>query len=799
MTQGDETVVVRLSASAGHIALNWRGGSLSGATIDGSSASIDVRTRIQQAWFSTDARLSPGVHTLRVHFQSAVLGSVPTAHGFIEQAGFYDASMDSRRPFLVTMFEPSTARRFFPCFDEPQFRAPITLHVTAPSQWTVVSNMPGTRTAQGAIATWDFAPTPPMPVYLLTLDAGRMSSVAGSADGIPMRIYAAEDYAAKNAAALQRSLREAERSLHFYQAYFGVRYPLPKLDIVVAPGVLHTALEQWGAITVYTPEVLDPETIAHEIAHQWFGDLVGMRWWSDVFVAEGLAQFAQYRADAAFEPRSAWSDEDSGPDEIMRRGISRNTVAIGNLPIATDLDDDDMAAFDTAEYDKSAAILRMWQLYAGDATFHRGVMRYLRENAGHAVTTDAFWRAFGDVRAVRFGDAWLLQPGFPIVDVRSSCASGRQTLTFTQTPFTNGKGAPRGYLRQRWPVPIVIARQNRQQTYLLDSTSMRLQTGACGESLTIDSGFRPYYRLRYEGQSFTTFARALTSKRARANAVRDALALYDAHAVSAAYVLDVLPMMPRDDAMLLRHAGETLDGLLAALPHGVQRDAVAAFVREIAEPVTLAQLRSPQPSEVSWPLSAALLAAGDGRVAPAALEALNKTQVQGHYTWTGMSWIYAGFAGQDADERTILRMEHEVHLAAGGAYALPMEYFYLANVTRPSQVREILEYFGGSPTMVFGLAHRNPQLVWNYLQQHARAVLSHEPPSQRGWTLASGMANTLWDTVPPAQMHAFLVRVLGPGYRADIDAAMALALRHRRDGAALAAQVAGWHPGSAGP
>lgn len=805
-TQGEETIAVRVDARATRVVLNWEGLSISDATIDGLTARVDLHTGAQQVWLSLREPLSAGTHRIAIRFRSAIGGWSGSKGAELEQDGFYNAS-STRDPFLVTFFEASTARKMFPCFDEPRFRAPITLHVTAPREWTVVSNMPGTRRAQGPAVVWDFSPTPAMPVYLLTLDAGRMSSLEGKADGIPLRVFAAEAFAAQHQEQLREMLADARRLLHFYDGYFGVRYPLPKLDLVLAPNGLYTALEQWGAITYYSPGVLGDDdaeqsrrgrdlfgVLAHEMAHQWFGDLVGMHWWNDVFVAEGLAEFAQERADAQLVPsQSWWVDDDSSADGVMSRGITAKVRPITDIAV-TDLESDDENAFDTAAYYKSAAAVRMWEAYLGERAFQKGLRRYLRANAGRAVTVADFWKSFSDRHAAAFGAAWIAHPGFPVVTVASSCRAGHRVLTLAQRPFTDGRGAPLGYMKQIWPVPVIVEQGARRYRLMLDRRSMRATLGPCVQSPHIDVGLRPYYRLRYTGAALNGYIRSLASASApdRANAVRDARQLFEAGDVPAGYFLRLVPFVPYDDRMLLRQVGITLDSLILSLPHGPERESVAVVVRRVAEPVVAEQLRDDTRNDTAWPLSEALMDAGDASLASSAAGALERMG-KNTYLESDTMWIYAGIAASRADAAVVMRMERNLRLPLNPMMRLPdAEYFYLTHVAQPELVRSIITYYHGDPGIVFGSAQCAPQAVWSYVRTHATDIRRRLPPSQQGWELANGVATSLWDVVPPAQMRRFLERSLGPGYSAEISAAVAEATRRRSRGDALSREIDAW-------
>ena len=227
-----------------------------------------------------------------------------------------------QKTMLASQMEPTDARRMFPCWDEPAFRATYQLNVSLPlpacEKFEAVSNMPVAQvhsTVAGGSAAgtreFDFAPTPPMATYLVALVAGELEEVKGEADGVQIRVLTTEG---KRESA-RYALESAEKILSFYDEYFGVHYPLPKLDEIAVPGGFGGAMENWGAI-VYNESILlyDPQTssasvkedvfavMAHEMAHQWFGDLVTMAWWDNLWLNEGFASWMGTKTTDHFNP-----------------------------------------------------------------------------------------------------------------------------------------------------------------------------------------------------------------------------------------------------------------------------------------------------------------------------------------------------------------------------------------------------------------------------------------------------------------------------------------------------------------
>ncbi|GEM_PF-3739504 len=534
-TAGSETLDVRVRRPVSALVLNGRALRVSRAAIDGRPARVELLPAIDQLRLSNGSALTPGRHRVTLRFTGAISGTSPAGL-------FYDVGA----PNVVSLFEPSSARTVFPCFDEPAFRASFTLHVRAPPAWTVISNMPleAKSTAGGdGLVQSDFSPSPPMSAYQLTIDAGVFAAVAGVAGTVPIRVFVQPGREAQ----ARTMLADAERLLPFYARLFGRSFPLPKLDFVVVPGALQTAFEGWGAITFYNEDEpfgaqfgggergrrLAAEMVAHEIAHQWAGDLVTMRWWRDTFVAEALAQFSERAAMTALFPElQPWRDEDRDVWSIMSRGVRPGSRA-AIQPILTDLDRDDMVVFNQATYDKGAAAIGGWRDAVGEPVFRAGLQRYIGRFAGGSATFEQFWDALGGADGVAYGRSWLVQRGFPVIDVRTSCRGGRRSVTVAQTPFVSDPLIDAGYRAQRWIVPIVIRDGTQERRIVLRTARASVEFAACG-TLEVSPGRRPYFVVRYDDAEYAALAAraAALAPRDRDRLYRDATLLHSAGALA---------------------------------------------------------------------------------------------------------------------------------------------------------------------------------------------------------------------------------------------------------------------------
>jgi Peptidase family M1 domain/Peptidase M1 N-terminal domain len=769
-TTGEETLDVRVTRTVDAIALNAREIDVRDASIDGVTATTENAPAIEQVLIRSGGAITPGNHRIVLRFASAI-------HAGNEPSGLF-VSAEPNHSVLTALFEPSRARSVFPCFDEPAFRAPVTLHVRAPSAWTVVSNMPlsATRALGDGLAQSDFEPTPPISSYMLTLDAGELVHVDGVAGRVPIRVFVVpgrEEHA-------RAMLEDARRLLPFYESLFGTPFPLPKLDLVVAPGGLQTAFEGWGAITFYSEGLpfgtsSDPEerrrgavgVLAHEMAHQWAGDLVTMRWWRDTFVAEGLAQFAQRAALRALFPElRPWLAEDRDVALLMQNPITAQSRAA--VPqIRTDLNDDDWAAFNQAAYDKGASAIDTWRSAAGDAAFHARLHAYMRRFAYGSATFEQFWDAMGGREGVAYGTAWLTRRGFPIVDVRTGCARGGTTIALAQTPFTTDPHIDAAYRAQRWIVPISLRIGTRTRGAVLSGPSATLWIPGCGR-VAVNPKARPYYAVRYADAAYEALARDAATQRERTRNDLDAALLHAAGALHDLPYLRVMrtvrePVGPvawrvianeyRRVAVLVRGTPESRTFT------AMERDQLLPLVRRYGS------LRSTERSsfQVGYLAAWALAEAGDPTIGAmfrddyAAIERGDGGNYEAFFTTAVLVAAIATPADVDRAEAELRAMP--------ASPMTPVQIFLLEYVGDETLARRVLADVAREPRLLVGVSRsafvlavgaRHPQLGYAYLRGHLRELERELPPTQQAWILCTGTADALWPAAPPRELEAFL-------------------------------------------
>ncbi len=432
---GNESVALRVRAATRAVVFNSLNEKLTDVRLDDVPAAAVESDDGKQLTTVTLARpLPPGEHTLTFSYTGR-LETQP--HGLFLQS--YVNPDGSAGQLLSTKMESTDARRMFPCWDEPAFRATFELTVTVPAGWATVSNMPvATRTEHGALATVTFQRSPNMPSYLVEFTGGDLESITAPAGAAAVGIWAVRGRERE----AQVALADAQLILGDYNDYFGFAFPLPKLDSIAVPGGFGGAMENWGAITyndrllLLTPDSTladrqaDFAVQAHEIAHQWNGDLVTMGWWDDLWLNESFASWrGTSETDQRYPEWRWWERQDAVRDGAMRSDTRLSTHAI-EQPVADELQAAN--AFDQITYAKGQSVLRMLESYLGPDVFRDGIRRYVRARAFANATATDLWDALAaasgqDVAQV--ARDWTEQAGFPLVSVAASCdAAGERTI-----------------------------------------------------------------------------------------------------------------------------------------------------------------------------------------------------------------------------------------------------------------------------------------------------------------------------------------------------------------------------------
>jgi aminopeptidase N len=460
--------------------------------------------------FTLPKELAPGRYRLELAFRGKINREGRGLFYVNYQAGKADKKL------IATTMEPTDARRMLPTWDEPSFRAKFRLSVDLPASLKAYSNTPVEKqsTLAGGKQRISFKPTPKMPSYLVVLAAGEFERISTKQDGVEIGVVTTEGKKEKGAAALAAS----RDLLHFYNNYFGVPYPLAKLDHIAIPNGLNGAMENWGGI-VYNETTLlyDPKTSpeyvrqltfsvnAHETAHQWFGNLVTMAWWDNLWLNEGFASWMASKALERFHPEWRPYLANMADRERVMNLDSRKTTH----PIQTPVDTEAQAAdaFDDITYEKGQAFLRMLEAYLGEDAFRKGIRAYMARHQYSNTTSADLWTALEQASGKPVGKLasdWTTQPGFPLIKVEQACEDGKRKVTLSQQQFRLDEPATENRL---WSVPLQVGTVNGKAMYtLLSGAATHLMLPGCEGALVIDPHSVGYFRIQYDRASFDALA-----------------------------------------------------------------------------------------------------------------------------------------------------------------------------------------------------------------------------------------------------------------------------------------------------
>ncbi len=416
---------------------------------------IELDPARQIVRFGAAADLAPGKAVLRVAFAGQL---APSMHGI------YLATDGSSR-CVCTQCEATDARAIFPCFDEPEFKAALEWTITTPDGLTALANGPHVKdVVQDGQRTWTFAPTRAVSSYLAALAVGDLeSSPEKVVDGIPLKVWATRGKASQTAFALDYTAR----LLPWYQDYFAVDYPFAKYDQVAVPGFDAGAMENIGLVLFrqnlllmdagtasWRQEKIIAKVIAHEFAHMWFGNLVTMKWWDDLWLNEAFAEWMAHKAVDAITPDyRVWDDFQ---DDKNRALIDDALPA--THPIWTDVETPDQAIemFDVITYQKGCAVMRMLESFLGETAFRDGLRRYMKAYAYSNAAGPDLWReleATSQQPVDALMKSWIAVSGFPLVDI---AARADGTVSLAQRRFFSNAERAKSPGDTLWDIPVVV-------------------------------------------------------------------------------------------------------------------------------------------------------------------------------------------------------------------------------------------------------------------------------------------------------------------------------------------------------
>lgn len=609
---GTETVKIKATAPVHQLVLNSLELEIAKASIDGTQLSpnaIKLDPSSELLTVALPNELGVGEHSLALQFRGKI---IQKGRAFYYMP-YQEQGTGQKKIALGTQFEPTDARRFFPCWDEPSFRASFELTAVVPENWIAVSNMPIESEHKidlpsqgfGAASIGKevrFQPTPSMSSYLNVFVAGELDTIEAKAAGTQIRVIATKGKAEWG----QYALESTGQILQYYNDYFGSGYPLPKLDQIAIPGGFGGAMENWGGITYYELALLfDPkkssaatrqriyEVIAHEAAHQWFGDLVTMAWWDNLWLNEGFASWMGAKCTAHFNPD--WEvllAKDIPRDPTRRVGISKEQAMEGDArstthpiqqPVASESEAN--SAFDDITYHKGENFLRMLESFLGENVFRDGIRRYMAAHKYSNSTTADLWNALSEASGkpvAEIAAAWTEQPGFPVVVVKRD----REKLSLSQERFTiNFPNAP----ALQWKVPLTwfVVGENKIQSRLMTGKIDSLPSVAADRVIKLNANGAGNYRVQYDEQSWKSLLGALSklNLQDRVNLLSDAWALVQANRADVSLYLDLIDKLPRGHELAERdQIVNVLDYINRLLIGDRVRDKFQAWARSILRP-----------------------------------------------------------------------------------------------------------------------------------------------------------------------------------------------------------------------
>jgi len=510
---GDEQINVNIAKPTNEIALNSNGLKIEFAAIvkgkQSEIAKVVYKEKEEKIILKFDGKFD-GNALLKINYT----GKIGDTLNGLYRSAYY---VNGKKEFLLTtQFEAPDARRAFPCFDEPAFKAEFELALLVDKELDCVSNMPIKQVQDkgNGKKLVVFEKTPKMSTYLVYIGIGKFEYVETKLGTLKIRVLTTKgkkDYANLPA-------QYARTFVKFYEDYFGIKYPLPKLDLIAIPDFAAGAMENWGAITFRETSLLADEhtalevkqnvaiTVAHELAHQWFGDLVTMKWWNDLWLNESFATFMSYKAvDNAFPE---WEMQKQYLLEIST-ALSEDALRTTH-PISTNVSSpgEISSIFDAISYEKGGSVLNMLEDYVTPEIFRKGLHNYLKKHAyGNAEAKD-LWQAIDEVSKIKISNIarnWLFNEGYPIVSVKAEPKS-RQMLLSQSRFLINGTSAG------KWIIPIHYLTSAREEGKTLLYSKEKSVKIAEPEWVKINYGQKGVYRASYEQNMLERLAEAVKKK-----------------------------------------------------------------------------------------------------------------------------------------------------------------------------------------------------------------------------------------------------------------------------------------------
>ena len=756
---------------------------------------IAVDAAQQTATFSFDHPLQPGSYQLQMTYS----GSIGTQANGLFSLDY--ATPEGSKRALYTQFENSDARRMIPSWDEPSYKASFALEVTVPANQMAVSNMPAASTTElpDGLKLVRFATTPKMSTYLLFFGLGEFDRVTASEGGTELGVVTQKGAAASQA---QFALDSSVAVLHEYNDYFGVKYPLPKLDNVAAPGrsQFFSAMENWGAIFTFEYSMLldpaistqhDKEEVflvaAHEMAHQWFGDLVTMAWWDDLWLNEGFASWMESRTTHRLHPE--WHTELNAIG-VREAAMERDAIATTH-PVVQHVATVEQAsmAFDSITYSKGESVIRMLENYVGADTWREGVRAYIKAHAYGNTVSDDLWRAMeqaGHKPVTSIAHEFTLQPGVPLIRVADAvCKNGSTRITLSQGEFSKDQPNKKPLV---WHVPVTaMTLGGASASTLVHGAGTSLTVPGCGPVL-VNAGQTGYYRTLYSPRAFAALASSFAQLAPidQLGVMSDSWSLGLAGLAPASNFLDLVKATPADAAPQvwgkIASVLRDIDLYYAGRPEQrkqFDRYAIARLAPVFERTGWTAQAGEAEPvANLRTSLIAALSALGD----PAVIAEARRRYAASASDPTAMPApirrAILGVVARHADAATWDQL-HAAALAEKSALVKNELYDLLSAPEDAAQAQRALDLAltaepgaTTSPALIAGVAMLHPDLAFNYALEHL-AQIDEKVDSTSRSRYFPRLASRSADPATAAKLQAYAEAHLPAGARGDVKTAVA--------------------------
>lgn len=744
--EGDETIAILVSKPTSEITLNAVDIDFHDVTISSGGAQqkakVTPEKEKEMVVLSVEKPLADGPATVHITY-TGTLNS--------EMRGFYLGKDDQGRKYAATQFESTDARRAYPSFDEPDYKATFDITAVAPKGMVAISNqkVASDTPGPGDKHTVKFATTPKMSSYLAALVVGNFEYIEGEADGIPIRVYATSGKQDLGKFALE----SAEHILSYYDKYFGIKYPYGKLDLVGLPDFSAGAMENTGCITFRDVLLLIDEkqgsvdlrktiasVIAHEMAHQWFGDLVTMKWWDDIWLNEGFATWMSSK------PVEAWKPEwNFNLDDVSAAGGTMNVDSLANTrPIhqAAETPAQIQELFDGIAYGKAAAVLHMLESYLGEETFRAGVNAYLKQHQYGNATAADFWDAQARTSKKpvdKIMPTWVQQPGLPIINVKAQCSGNSTSVALSQKRYYFDRTKFSEPDDQLWQVPLCLrgSADSAPKCELLTKREETFTLPGCSTWVLGNAGATGYYRVGYQPEVVRDLASNAETKLSPAERISLENDIWASVRVGREPVGDYLAfadgLQPDRNRAVLEDLLGGLDFINRYMVNDNDRDQYRTWLRQLLSPIMKDVGWEPKPgdSDEQKAMRARLLhALGYDARDPEALhearqiadQALANPASVDHELADAALPVAAINGGPDFYDKVMTALKNTKAPEQYYAY-----FFTLRDFTDPKLLQRTLD-FAVSPEvrsqdalqLVTGVL-RNPagqDLAWNFIREH---------------------------------------------------------------------------------